>query len=1005
MKRCLLLLLCCLPVLSAPAEVPSLDYEAKALAGLVGDGRSLVRTMPAEFRTVRGRRFEGRLTFADAADTLFVSSFFPGGVEYRSAGGRRILYGSAPRLGFVVAAETPADETPVLRDGSAAALHRRTVRQGGRRTTLYSERAAAATTLDELKEELYRPYADGLTICTPDPTLDLAVQFSQYLLDLGYDGDFMLCELFRWLDVWARDLGSGLLPGALISGRVEAARRTLEYDLRRYARMSPADCKNSNDPSQGGTAEGVGWTLRSIWRSYLCSGDLDALRRDMAVMRPWVDFWTTRDYDADGLIVDTTEFMDHMIMMLTTNGVSTLAANAMYAGMLDGAAAIERELGDTVAADRYAALCRRTVDAINTVYWDEEQGYFCNMTLWGDVSRRSAQPAQSMLLKLGATDGVRARRTLDFLKRNNWNDAGSITILPRMNHVPLSNDQNVKIWPWWNLWEAEARFRFGDPDGAYRLLASAAATIRDEKYPGLMEETLDLDGTSCGGSAFPTAAGNLLDVVVQDLFGVGIVAPGWREVRVVPAVPAAWRDYACRIPVPDGVLEIVAEGGRITVRTTGGRIRRILTTPDVEVVGAEKGLWEEPRPAAADYAPVAKLPVPPLAAGGCAQFYDAGFHAEPIGFIAGRVDVEGLCRLAGSGIRHLVVPGNRLPLVTPSGRSVREALEAFTASGGNIILYGAEVNAKSDEDGAGILGEQCGLIDWMGWLPAREKVLLGGWRSAAVDRGRTTDFTYAASVLLPRHFEGRELFVEIGQTAGLDSLTVNGRCVATFRDMDPLMRQEYPTATDYPHNHKYKRVSRIYRFTPGDEAYAAFRFGAENRIGIRISGDPLREGLTDRNRLNIGVERADSCWQALDEDLPGIGLEFPKRKGVNYWGSERFFNSWSTGQGLFGFAIAGRGIRFADDTVLAGLPAADADVRTAYTDFALFAPLRFEVLAWTTTRTRLLYPMEEEHYPCIVRVVDSRSGGGYTVITPAVVGRALGEEIIGRLTGANTTEQ
>lgn len=76
------------------------------------------------------------------------------------------------------------------------------------------------------------------------------------------------------------------------------------------------------------------------------------------------------------------------------------------------------------------------------------------MTLWGSISERSAQPSQSMLLKMGATDRERTNRTLDFLKKNNWNDFGSITILPEMNHVPLTNDQNVKIWPWWNLWEA-----------------------------------------------------------------------------------------------------------------------------------------------------------------------------------------------------------------------------------------------------------------------------------------------------------------------------------------------------------------------------------------------------------------------------------------------------------------------------------------------------------------------------------------------------------------------
>ncbi|MCC8144192.1 MAG: hypothetical protein LUD02_09505 [Tannerellaceae bacterium] len=156
----------------------------------------------------------------------------------------------------------------------------------------------------------------------------------------------MLCELFRWLDIWARDLGSGLLPGGLATGRAGMARMSLEYDLERYRLMSPAYCKNSNDPSQGGTAAEIGWTARSSWNYYLYCGDKNKLRKDAEVLRPWVHHWISRDYDEDGLIIDVTEFMDHMLMMVTTNGVSTLATNAMYSAMLTYFAKIENELGN-----------------------------------------------------------------------------------------------------------------------------------------------------------------------------------------------------------------------------------------------------------------------------------------------------------------------------------------------------------------------------------------------------------------------------------------------------------------------------------------------------------------------------------------------------------------------------------------------------------------------------------------------------------------------------------
>lgn len=235
-----------------------------------------------------------------------------------------------------------------------------------------------------------------------------------------------------------------------------------------------------------------------------------------------------------------------------------------------------------------------------------KKGYFNNMTLWGSISERSAQPSQSMLLKMGATDRERTNRTLDFLKKNNWNDFGSITILPEMNHVPLTNDQNVKIWPWWNLWEAEARFKNNDLEGGYRILSLAANTIKDEKFPGLMEETLTLDGTTYGGNAFPTAAGNLIDVVVKDLMGIEVITPGWKEIRVIPKVPGSWTNYSCRMPIPGGYIKIIAKNGDISVYVEGKQVRKVYTTKEINIVGAEKFIWTFPQEMDTLYSPVPK---------------------------------------------------------------------------------------------------------------------------------------------------------------------------------------------------------------------------------------------------------------------------------------------------------------------------------------------------------------------------------------------------------------
>lgn len=984
--------------LAATAEgIPELVYSGESLAGLAGDGKTLVKTSPEGFFSVRGKDISGHIKAATGPVT---SVFFPGGVEYVCPDSTRILYGFLPGSGFIAAVQSACRPEIDLGGKNGNGLVLKTMHDGDGWLALVSERRISGRPgYSGFKEALYRPYSSGLVVETPDDTLDMAVQFSQYLLDLGYNGSFMLCELFRWLDIWARDLGSGLLPGALVSGRQLQGRQSLEYDLRRYALMSPQDCKNSNDPSQGGTAEGIGWTVRSIWNHYLNSGDTLALARDMSVMRPWVDFWAGRDYDGDGLVTDVTEFMDHMIMMLSTEGVVTLASNAMFSSMLHYSSLIEEELGNHEEAERYARLYDRTINAINTRFWNEDGGYFNNMLLWGLSSERSAQPSQSMLLKVGATDKARACSTLDHLRRTNWTDYGSMTIVPGMNHVPESNDQNMKIWPWWNLWESEARFNYGDIDGGYRLLHLAAATVGHKAYPGLMEETLDLQGNSYGGNAFPTAAGNLLDVVVKDLFGIQILAPGWKSIKAVPSVPYGWKSYSCRVPLPDGsVLSLSCDDGRLSIDAEGTPVDSVFTTEETVVIGAEKCLWrQEPEPQV-DYEDVCAAPVPALSPGKAVLFHDDEFHSgqEVKAAWLPAVDVAGIADLPGSDVSYLVVPGNSLPLETKDGRPVKKLLEDFVSSGGYVVFYGAETNRKTDDDGAGILGEQCGIVDWKQYLPVRDKMFLVDWKSSSEDFPGYSDYIYRCSFALPERFAGDTLYLELGQMTGRDSVFINGQYAFGCDDMQDILCQEYPSATDYPDAHRYKRLSRLYMIPPDSQACFQLHQGDMVNLEVRIRHDRCREGMSVSCRPNIGVMTEGLSWQYTDEDIPGFGFEFPKRKGVNYWGNEQFFNSWSTRQGLFGFRVNGNGVSFQDGTILGGMPDVDIPVASAYTDFALFAPSLFEVMAFTTTNDRLLYPSETERYPCAVRVV--RGKGGYILIAPELTEGLLGEEILRRLT-------
>jgi hypothetical protein len=988
----------------------SLRYEGKAPTFLVGNGKYLVKTAPERFVSVKNLNISGWLRFFRGneellpAASLWNATVFPGGAAYDirvNGDSLHVLYGVLPATGFMTCIKSAASIRPELfTPDNAIPLFRKEVQNGNEHLVFYMQNnvSAPAVDFDKTADLLQQRYREHLTLESPDKTLDKAVAFSQYLLDLGYNGDMMLCEIFRWQDIWARDLGSGLLPGALASGRAAMARQSLDYDLRRYESTSPSDCKNSNDPSQGGTSSGIGWTARSAWNYYMYSGDLNTLKKDADIIRPWVAHWMDRDYDDDGLIIDVTEFMDHMIMMLTTNGVYTLAANSMYASLLNYFSKIEDALGNRTEARRLQGLYSKTVNAINTVYWNKEKGYFNNLVLWDIVSQRSSQASQSMLLKIGATDEVRAKMALDYLKKNNWCDYGSITITPRMNHVSLDNDQNVKVWPWWNLWEAEARFRYGDREGGYRLLELAARTVEYEQYPGMIEETLSPhDGTSVGGNVFVTAAGNLLDVVVKDLMGIESLTPGWTRIKVMPSVPSEWKNYNCSLPTLEGRISVTGKDGQISVFIEDSRIKEVFVNKDdhITVHGAQKRIHTPEKAKEPEYGAVKRTPAPPLPSGKTALFYDGEFHAENPNMDMDTVDVEGLGNLLLLPYKKIVIKGNALPLYTKTGKNIKKVLEAYINKGGTIIFYGAETNAKSEVDGAGILGEQCGIIDWYQYLPAREKIRLTEWT-------RRHDVCTTAFNVSSSRFGGKDIYVETGPLIGLDSLFINGVYAANYRDMEPCIRREYPAKTTYPDAYQYRMLSRMYVLKPGTDAYRAIRFDAENTLSLKIAGERKDFDFPGNNRPNISVTIPGNEWQATDEALPGIGFDSPKRKGINYWGNEQFFNSWSTKNGLFGFTIDGAGIHFCKDAALDGLTDVEnIPVSAAYTNFALFKPWTFEVLAYTVTRQNLLFPMKEERYPCIVRIVNTKTKGGYVLINPSAVNLPVGKEILNRLKAIN----
>jgi len=1013
----------------AAAEVPAagphatIEFHGSAPEGLVGNGRTVVKVRADGFEFFTGGTAAGRFRLVLGGALRELSSgeasatFFPGGVEYRTVVDGvmvRVLHGATAETPYAAAIRVEGARGPVAVEVEAigepavlpAARIPVTLVAGNGTVVVAAATGSVPASFEDLRRRCQVPYLGGLRLETPAHAIDRAVAFNRFLLDLGFDGRLHVCEIFRWRDVWSRDLGSGLAPGAMASGRFGAARTTIEYDLRRHAAANPRGLKVTEDPSQGGSAEGVAWLARAVWRYYLYTGDQAFLRDAERTLRPWVETWLDRDAADTGLLVDDTEWMDHSRFFLFPDGARVLYSNVLFADLLDTFARIEGTLGDRPAGSRYDALRGRFVRGINAGLWNAAAGRYDNLALWGRRDERSPAAENALAVLSGVAPPERARRVLASLRATNWRPAGSVTITPPMTHVDAHNDHNYKVWPWWNAVEARARLHNGDPEGAVWLLERCAATLEDEQYPGLIEELVTPEGVSEGGHAFLSAAGSFLDAVVDGLLGVEVLEPGCARVRVAPNAPAAWSRWRATVPLPGGEIALEQDGGRLTIRVTDPRVKVVEAPPDSVVEGAARAEIPAAAPIAAEgwTAPTpAAVPAPrPRTA---ALFAEEGIPSTALaGLPSRRVSAEELLRLDASDVGALVVAGNALPRRTRSGGDVSAALGRFLDRGGALVFYGATMCDR------GTMGETGGVIEWYEPRPAVERRPIAAWKlkpsggnawAAREDERGTRERWeqpsvpdadwpavrvpapweqslgasydgwgwYRAHVRLPEAWRGRPIALGIGRCHDADWTFVNGVRVG---------------ATDG----SFK--VRSYEVRPGDAAYATLAFGGDNVIAVQVHDGGGQGGLVG-DPPTIGAVGDELVWTPVDPG-DGAGLEQPVRLGVVSWGPGDFFNSWETSRGAFGFAVEGRGVAF--EGPLASLPPLDVAVGEAFTDFAVAKPWIFQPLAFTETRRRLLVPDHGERTPCVARVVDRATGGEFVLVAASVARTATGPEVL-----------
>src|SRR3990167_1320603 len=688
----------------------AIQFDRRAPGGRVGNGRSVVKVRPGGYEFFSGGKASGRIRVMIGgkrreigAGDVRRSEFFPGGVIYSlniDGVDLDVLHGALKEVAYVAAFRTrgtpPPDvqidlestETPAVSPSGRLDLSGKggflAVSTGSAPpapqvpgSPTPADPSYSTNSWDDLRAAVEAPYLKGFQVRTPSPAVDRAARFCQFLLDLGFDGRLHVSELFRWRDIWSRDLGTGLAPGSLVGGRFDAARISIQYDLARYKAANPRGLRITEDASQGGSAEGTAWLTRAVWRDYLLSGDRAFLAEAAGTLRPWVRAWIDRDADEDGLVIDVTEWMDHSRFFLFPDGALGLYSNALFADLMGTFSKIEKELGDeTAAAARLDALRRKTARAINDVLWNESAGAYDNLSIFGRNDQRLSSAENALAVLAGVAPPDRARRALQTVRDRNWRKAGSVTIAPAMTHVDDKNDQNVRVWPWWNAVEARARFRTGDTAGAVHLLEKCAATLEDEHYPGLIEELLTPEGVTEGGHAFLSAAGTFLDALYEGLLGIEILEAGCARIRVSPHTPD-WKAWEAAVPLPGGDLSVSFADGVLRIRVTDPRVKVVEAPASAIVEGATRADFSvSPDPSESVFSeskiqnPKSKIsdPKPRRAA----LFSEPGIpRSSAAGLPKQTINAEALLTLDPARTPALVIAGNALPRRTKSAGDVQ----------------------------------------------------------------------------------------------------------------------------------------------------------------------------------------------------------------------------------------------------------------------------------------------------------------------------------------------
>jgi glycogen debranching enzyme len=448
-------------------------------------------------------------------------------------------------------------------------------------------------------------------LATGDDDYDLALAWARAsaLLFEVHEPEHGLWAGLPWFrENWGRDTFIALPGTFLVGGDFDAARAVLEH-FARWQNLAPP----AADAAAPGTADHLGigartsdygrvpnfvkngvasyntvdatpWLLREALELARYGGDRDLAARALAVAGPYIDGVRRHSLDPAGLLVhdDADTWMDARIEgrhAWSPRGNRAIEVQALWYTALQSAAELADFAGEPARAAEWRALSQRNRAAVLRQMWD---GTRLADRLRVDGSRDLARRPNVLLAISVPWDDylpreVEARVLRDAVEHLLF-PYGIASLAPEGPHFhPRHVDDahhhkdaayhNGTVWGWNAGFAVTALARHGHADLAWDLSRNLADQILNLGAMGTMSELLDAlpgpDGRPVP-SGTPSQSWSVAEFArnaFQDY--VGFHPDLLRgELRVAPALPAAWTRFDARLPygpeAADEALRIAA---------------------------------------------------------------------------------------------------------------------------------------------------------------------------------------------------------------------------------------------------------------------------------------------------------------------------------------------------------------------------------------------------------------------------------------------------------------